>query len=387
MLPDNKGKVKRAFHFVLFLFVATAALGNIPNSRFLCTFDAAGTNVFEYYHADHLRSTSILTDRNGNRIQHHEYSAYGRDRYTESSTAFPVSRRYTSQVLDEDTGLYFYGARYYDPQVGRFIQPDTVIPSVSNPQHLNPYSYCLNNPLRYTDPSGHAPEDDEDDIPLSYGQAHAASRQAQSGASAQLYNKSTADMQSMAAGGRAMAELHPVAGAVNAGYQLGTRSDAMDYHQLTTKEQVWSGVDLGLQGSGKVLKAGAAIGTAVYIKRAARIADEANDVRKVAKAIGSVPAGGVYVLVDRTTGKIMRSGRSNDLARRAGEHARDAALGKFDFRVVYQTDKYAEQRGLAQMVHETYRPPLNQINPVSAFNPRKGQYKSAAQEFLKRGDR
>jgi hypothetical protein len=45
---------------------------------------------------------------------------------------------------------------YYDPELGRFIQPDTIIPDLSNPQSYNRYSYCVNNPLRYTDPTGHA---------------------------------------------------------------------------------------------------------------------------------------------------------------------------------------------------------------------------------------
>jgi len=78
----------------------------------VCTFDKTGTNVFAYYHPDHLHSTAIETDKNGNRNQHYEYMAFGQDRFTESSSAFPVSKRYTSQVKDEDTGLYYYGARY-----------------------------------------------------------------------------------------------------------------------------------------------------------------------------------------------------------------------------------------------------------------------------------
>jgi RHS repeat-associated protein len=45
--------------------------------------------------------------------------------------------------------------RYYDPEIGRFISPDTIVPDPYNPQCLNRYSYCLNNPLKYTDPSGH----------------------------------------------------------------------------------------------------------------------------------------------------------------------------------------------------------------------------------------
>jgi RHS repeat-associated protein len=58
------------------------------------------------------------------------------------------------QRLDS-TGLYYYGARYYDPIIGRFISADTIVPSPANPQSLNRYSYCLNNPLKYVDPTGH----------------------------------------------------------------------------------------------------------------------------------------------------------------------------------------------------------------------------------------
>jgi RHS repeat-associated protein len=130
----------------------------IAGGQKVCTFDATGTNVFEYYHADHLHSTSILTDTNGLRVQHHEYSAFGRDRFTDSTTAFPLSHRFTGQVLDEDTGLYYYGARYYDPELARFIQPDTIIPDFGDPQGYNRYSYVLNNPFKYVDPDGHDPK-------------------------------------------------------------------------------------------------------------------------------------------------------------------------------------------------------------------------------------
>jgi RHS repeat-associated protein len=58
------------------------------------------------------------------------------------------------QRLDA-TGLYYYNARYYDATIGRFISADTVIQSLFKPQTLNRYSYCLNNPLKYIDPTGH----------------------------------------------------------------------------------------------------------------------------------------------------------------------------------------------------------------------------------------
>jgi uncharacterized protein RhaS with RHS repeats len=52
--------------------------------------------------------------------------------------------------------LYYYNARYYDPSLGQFISPDTLVPDPSNVQAYNRYMYALGNPLRYNDPSGHA---------------------------------------------------------------------------------------------------------------------------------------------------------------------------------------------------------------------------------------
>ena len=101
----------------------------------------------------------------------------------ESQGTMPTDRLFTGQKLD-NTGLYYYGARYYDPSIGRFISPDTFVQSSTgfamvssaltvnvirlslkgstvptplaplNPQALNRYSYVINNPLKYTDPTG-----------------------------------------------------------------------------------------------------------------------------------------------------------------------------------------------------------------------------------------
>jgi RHS repeat-associated protein len=64
-----------------------------------------------------------------------------------------TDRLFTGQRLDT-TGLYYYNARYYDPEIGRFISADTIVANPANPQYFNRYSYVLNNPLKYTDPSG-----------------------------------------------------------------------------------------------------------------------------------------------------------------------------------------------------------------------------------------
>ena len=65
-----------------------------------------------------------------------------------------TDKKFTDQRLD-GTGLYYYGARYYDATIGRFISPDSVGQKLTDPQSLNRYTYCSNNPLRYTDPTGH----------------------------------------------------------------------------------------------------------------------------------------------------------------------------------------------------------------------------------------
>jgi RHS repeat-associated protein len=82
-----------------------------------------------------------------------------------------TDKLFTGQRLDS-TGLYFYNARYYNPEIGRFISPDTIVPDFSNPQSLNRYSYCLNNPLKYVDTSGHNPGYDYYTAMMSYSAAN-----------------------------------------------------------------------------------------------------------------------------------------------------------------------------------------------------------------------
>ncbi len=80
------------------------------------------------------------------------YFPYGGTRST--SGGLNTDEKFTGQRLDQD-GLYYYGARYYDPGIGRFISADPIVPQWTNPQSLNRYSYCYNNPLVFVDPTGH----------------------------------------------------------------------------------------------------------------------------------------------------------------------------------------------------------------------------------------
>jgi RHS repeat-associated protein len=105
----------------------------------------------------HLGSSSLITDRDGSLVrQQYGYRAFGSERF--SLNFIPFTSRFTGQPYDTETGLYYYQSRYYDPELGRFIQPDSIIPDPGSSQSLNRYSYVLNNPLKYIDPSGHAPQ-------------------------------------------------------------------------------------------------------------------------------------------------------------------------------------------------------------------------------------
>jgi len=92
--------------------------------------------------------------------------------------------------------------------------------------------------------------------------------------------------------------------------------------------------------------------------------------------------GGTYLLRNAETGQVMRTGRTNDLTRRAAEHNRNSILRDFDFEPVHRTDVYEQQRGLEQLLHDIYQPPLNKVRPISPANPNLPLYQDAANTFL-----
>jgi RHS repeat-associated protein len=83
------------------------------------------------------------------------YRPYGEVRTEGSAVGDLTGYGFTGQALDANTGLMYYGARWYDPVLGRWIQADTIVPDFSNPQSTNRYAYCLSNPVNRIDLSGH----------------------------------------------------------------------------------------------------------------------------------------------------------------------------------------------------------------------------------------
>lgn len=113
-----------------------------------------------YYHPDHLGSSSYISNASGIVNQHMEYFAFGENFVDEHLNSYNSPYRFNSKELDEETGLYYYGARYYDPRVSLWLGVDALTEKFPN---KSAYSYCANNPIKLIDPDGRSPK-----IPPSY---------------------------------------------------------------------------------------------------------------------------------------------------------------------------------------------------------------------------
>ncbi len=140
---------KNILHILLIVSFLTSITGMPQEAE--AQIPDPGTLVF--YHTDHLGSTTALTDATGNVLQLLEYDPWGQ--VTKDIGDNYAHYRYTGQEYDPEIGLYNYKARLYAPGIGRFISADPIVPDPANPQALNRYTYTINNPLRYVDPSGY----------------------------------------------------------------------------------------------------------------------------------------------------------------------------------------------------------------------------------------
>ncbi len=116
-----------------------------------------GSNTLYYLFSDHLGSSSVMSNSSGGKISGSEarYLPFGGYRTTPTTNPSITDRGFTGQKHNNSLGLIYYNARFYVPYINRFISADTIVPDPANPQSFNRYSYALNNPVKYTDPSGH----------------------------------------------------------------------------------------------------------------------------------------------------------------------------------------------------------------------------------------
>jgi RHS repeat-associated protein len=132
-------------------------------------YDAGGDvvglryNNADYYYEKNLQGDIIgIFDTDGNVVVNYAYDAWGRILSVGGTMAWTLGQinpfRYRSYYYDVETGLFYVGSRYYDPEIGRFINAD--VPEMmllsDNIIGTNLFAYCYNNPVNYADPTGHA---------------------------------------------------------------------------------------------------------------------------------------------------------------------------------------------------------------------------------------
>ena len=104
-----------------------------------------------YFHSDHLGSTSYITDKDGNITQYDAYLPYGELLVDEHSSSEEMPYKFNGKELDEETGLYYYGARYMQPVASIWYGVDPLTEKYPN---MGAYVYCAGNPIRFSDPNG-----------------------------------------------------------------------------------------------------------------------------------------------------------------------------------------------------------------------------------------
>ena len=107
-----------------------------------------------YYHPDHLGSSSYITNLDGEVSQHIEYVPFGEVFIEERNNTWNTPYLFNAKELDEETGMYYYGARYYEPRLSLWISVDPKAEKFSN---MSPYAFCNDNPIFYVDIDGFEP--------------------------------------------------------------------------------------------------------------------------------------------------------------------------------------------------------------------------------------
>ena len=104
-----------------------------------------------YYHPDHLGSSSYITNLDGEVSQHIEYVPFGEVFIEERNNTWNTPYLFNAKEFDEETGMYYYGARYYEPRLSLWMSAD---PLAEEYIDISAYTYCHNNPINLFDPDG-----------------------------------------------------------------------------------------------------------------------------------------------------------------------------------------------------------------------------------------
>ncbi|MDR3326682.1 MAG: hypothetical protein LBT04_00865, partial [Prevotellaceae bacterium] len=130
-----------------------ADIQNLPylNKEYDIAMKAGGQDKLYYFNANHLGSGSLITDGDGNTYQTLAYAPYGEDLVNIRNGGYDEPYKFTGYERDQESGLYYANARYYDPRISQFLSVDNL---AEQAPHQSGYAYCSNNPINRIDPDG-----------------------------------------------------------------------------------------------------------------------------------------------------------------------------------------------------------------------------------------
>ncbi|MFS1513643.1 S8 family serine peptidase [Chengkuizengella sp. SCS-71B] len=132
---------------------------NIWGNQLLYREDMTSNLGGYYFYNGHGDVVKVIADDGSKDVlKEYDYDIWGNvlSETSHETKTFDNPFQYTGEIYDEESGLIYLRARYYDPSMGRFITEDTYEGTISNPLSMNLYTYVSNNPLKYIDPSGHS---------------------------------------------------------------------------------------------------------------------------------------------------------------------------------------------------------------------------------------
>jgi RHS repeat-associated protein len=163
--PDKRNDLLLTARYVVLLclaicFALVTFLGGISgcstSSNVLSDLNKALEPHVVYYLNDHLGNTHLMTDGEGNVLHEESRYPYGLAKNVDDGNAVMIDYVYTGKELDEETGLVYFGGRYYAPEMGRWVSFDALFLEnpgrcVESPLECNGYSFVQNNPVNFID--------------------------------------------------------------------------------------------------------------------------------------------------------------------------------------------------------------------------------------------
>jgi RHS repeat-associated protein len=337
---------------------------------------------------DQFQNVRDLVDHSGTLYNHIDYDTFGKATYEwkPASQGHRVhAYGFQSRERDQETQLNYHRNRYYNPSIGRWISEDP-IGFEGGDYNLN--RFVGNGPTNGTDPYGEQVRRRRFGARgMLYGELRRSGFGAAVDAAHQTHVQLQRDIETAA-------RITPGLGDAISAIEIATGENAFHPGETLTSGQ--RAIEAGLMGLPNIIDLGGGIlrhifyhaddvgfgsGAARLVSGGPRLPTEGAKVVDP-PALQHQATGGVYVLRDPETGKVMYAGRTKNLNSRRGDHARDPRFTDFEFDPIYPTDVYDEQRGLEQIVHDAHQPPFNRINPISSRNPNRPNYIGAGNQYI-----